>query len=163
VVDRHELAGATLVALLARHASRDLFDAVQLLRSDDWDWERLRLAFLVYGAWNRRDWREVSVDDIQFDMQEIHSNLLPVLSHGIAPDKSDLQGWSQGLVEECWERMTRLLPLPGEHIEFLDRLNDYGEIVPELVTSDAGLCAVLRDHPMMKWKAANVREFHKTR
>lgn len=163
VVERHELAGAKLVALLARHASRDLFDAVQLLRRHDWDWERLRLAFLVYGAWGRRDWREVSVDDIQFDMQEIHSNLLPVLSCAVAPDRFDLQGWSRGLVDECRERMSQLLPLPVEHIEFLEMLNDHGQIAPELVTSDAGLRAVLRDHPMMNWKASNVRAFHKTR
>ncbi len=158
VVDRHELVGAKLVALLARHASRDLFDAVQMLRRDDWDLERLRLAFIVYGAWNRRDWRKVSVDDIQFEMQEIHSSLLPVLSRGMAPDKSNIQVWLQGLVDECRERMTQLLPLPGEHMEFLTRLNERGEIAPELVTSDARMLALLVDHPMMKWKASNVRE-----
>jgi predicted nucleotidyltransferase component of viral defense system len=159
VVERHELAGAKFVALLARHASRDLFDAVELLRRSDWDWDRLRLAFLAYGAWNRRDWREVAVEDIQFDKQEIHSNLLPVLARGSVPDKPDLLAWSQELVDECRERMAGLLPLSPEHRAFLDRLNDQGEIAPELVTSDTRMRELLSTHPMMSWKAANVRAF----
>ena len=159
VVERHELAGAKFVALLARHASRDLFDSVELLRRSDWDWDRLRLAFLAYGAWNRRDWREVTVDDIQFDLQEIHSNLLPVLARGSVPDKTDLPAWSQELVGECRERMAGLLPLPPEHREFLDRLNDQGEIAPELVASDTRMRELLSTHPMMNWKATNVRTF----
>lgn len=162
VVERHELAGAKLVALLARHASRDLFDAVELLRRDDWDWERLRLAFLAYGAWNRRDWREVSLDDIQFEAQELRSNLLPVLAWNRVPDKADLPAWSAALVDECRERMARLLPLPPEHSEFVTRLNDHGEILPELVTQDVEMGDTLRAHPMMNWKAANVRDFRKT-
>lgn len=159
VVERHELAGSKLVALLARKASRDLFDAVQLLRMEDWDWDRLRLAFLAYGGWNRTDWREVSLDDIGFEPVELRSNLLPVLNQGVVPSKVDLQSWALDLVSECREGMKRFLPLPAEHLEFLNRLNDHGEIVPELVTRDAGMCALLRAHPMMNWKAVNVRQF----
>lgn len=131
------------------------------LRGEDWDWDRLRLAFLVYGAWNRKDWREVSIEDIQFDAQELRSNLLPVLARGSAPDKSSLHAWSTALVAECRQRMACLLPLPREHQEFLTRLNDRGEILPELVTTDPAMCALLRAHPMMNWKAANVWEFRK--
>ena len=159
VMERHELAGSKLVALLARRASRDLFDAVQLLRMDGWDWERLRLAFLAHGAWNRKDWREVSLDDIGFDPVELRSNLLPVLNQGAAPGKADLRSWALDLVSECREGMRSFLPLPPEHLEFLNRLNDQGEIAPELVTQDAGMCALLRAHPMMNWKAVNVRQF----
>lgn len=162
VLERHELAASKLVALLARHASRDLFDAVQLLRREGWDWDRLRLAFLAYGAWNRKDWREVSTEDIQFDAQELRSNLLPVLARGSAPDKSSIPAWSTALVEECRDRMANLLPLPPDHREFLTRLNDHGEISPDLVTRDPSMRALLRAHPMMNWKAANVLEFRKT-
>lgn len=61
VLDLHELAAGKLAALLARHASRDLFDAHLLLTQGKVERERLRLAFVVYGAMNRRDWRGVSV------------------------------------------------------------------------------------------------------
>ena len=50
VVDTHELAAGKIAALLARHASRDLFDAHLLLTTQELDAERLRLAFVVYGG-----------------------------------------------------------------------------------------------------------------
>jgi len=64
VVDRHELAAGKLAALCSRNASRDIFDARELLRRDDIDRGKLRLAFVVYGGLNRKDWRTVRVDDV---------------------------------------------------------------------------------------------------
>jgi hypothetical protein len=57
VLDPHELAAGKLAALLARSANRDIFDAHRLLGASDLDRERLRLAFVVYGGINRKDWR----------------------------------------------------------------------------------------------------------
>ncbi|MCK4727607.1 MAG: nucleotidyl transferase AbiEii/AbiGii toxin family protein, partial [Desulfobacterales bacterium] len=56
VLDPHELAAGKLTALLARHADRDLFDVHLLLTHGGLDNRRLRLAFVVYGAMNRKDW-----------------------------------------------------------------------------------------------------------
>ena len=53
VLDRHELAAGKLVALLSRRQARDLFDGHRLLRMDGIDSNRLRTAFVVYGAMNR--------------------------------------------------------------------------------------------------------------
>ena len=55
LLDLHELAAGKLAALLARQASRDLFDAHLLLTRQALDAERLRLGFVVYGAMNRKD------------------------------------------------------------------------------------------------------------
>jgi len=159
VVDRHELAGSKLVALLDRKASRDLFDAVQLLRREDWDMERLRLAFLAYGAWSRKDWREVAVDDVGFETRELRSDLVSVLDRRLVPEKANLGDWAQGLVAECRDRLSLLLPLPPEHQEFLERLIEHGEIAPELVTDDPEMRTLLQQHPMMNWKAQNIRRF----
>ena len=63
VLDIHELAAGKLAALLSRTASRDLFDASQLLRGGGLDAAKLRLAFVVYGGTSRKDWRTVSVDE----------------------------------------------------------------------------------------------------
>ena len=60
VLDIHELAAGKLAALLARGASRDLFDARQLLQLGALDTTKLRLGFVVYGAANPVDWRTVS-------------------------------------------------------------------------------------------------------
>src|SRR5690606_32426169 len=59
VVELHELAAGKLAALCSRNASRDIFDARELLRRDDIDLQKLRLAFVVYGGLNRKDWRTV--------------------------------------------------------------------------------------------------------
>jgi hypothetical protein len=59
-----ELAAAKLAALLARSASRDLFDARELLQRGALDRERLRLGFVVHGGANREDWRSITLTDV---------------------------------------------------------------------------------------------------
>jgi hypothetical protein len=46
-------------------------------------------------------------------------------------------------------------------MEFLNRVLDKGEITPELLTDDADLQDHIRLHPLLEWKAVNVREFKK--
>jgi hypothetical protein len=41
--------------------------------------------------------------------------------------------------------------------EFIDRLSDDGEIVPELITDDTASQASVREQPLLRWKALNVR------
>jgi predicted nucleotidyltransferase component of viral defense system len=60
LLDLHELGAGKLSALFGRHASRDLFDAHQLLAKCSLDIERLRLAWLVYGAMGTKDWQHLS-------------------------------------------------------------------------------------------------------
>ena len=60
LVERHELAAGKLAALMARSASRDLFDTRELLRRPELDPILLRVAFVAYGGMNREDWREVT-------------------------------------------------------------------------------------------------------
>jgi len=79
VLDEHELAAGKIAALLARHAARDLFDVHQLLSQVRLNEDKLRLAFTVYGAMNRKDWRTVSLDDVGFDAGELRDMLIPVL------------------------------------------------------------------------------------
>ena len=70
VLDFHELAAGKLAALLARHQARDLLDSHWILGMDNLQRERLRIAFVVYGAMNRKDWRTVSASDAYFDAAE---------------------------------------------------------------------------------------------
>ncbi|MGB9438165.1 MAG: nucleotidyl transferase AbiEii/AbiGii toxin family protein [Desulfobacterales bacterium] len=78
VLDIHELAAGKLCALMARQQGRDLFDSHQLLNHNDLEQKRLRLAFVVYGAMNRKDWRTVSLHDIDFAADELSHQLLPL-------------------------------------------------------------------------------------
>ena len=75
VLDDHELAAGKLAALLARGASRDLFDARQLLAEEIFDPDKLRLAFVVYGGINRVDWREVSADTVTTTVDDVKGQL----------------------------------------------------------------------------------------
>ena len=157
VLDLHELAAGKLAALLARQAARDLFDAQLLLSRGNLDVTRLRLAFVVYGAMNRRDWRTVTPDDVSFDKNELEIQLRPVLREGGIPVSGE--EWGRELVEKCRHALHVVLPLNPAELEFLDRLLDHGEIVPTLLTADNVMAQQLSEHPMLEWKAQNVRQY----
>lgn len=54
--------------------------------------------------------------------------------------------------------MSAVLPLADNEREFLERLNGAGEIVPALLTGDAGLQAIIQSHPGLLWKAKHMKE-----
>ncbi len=158
VLDVHELAAGKLAALLSRKASRDLFDSLLLLSSSDLDETRLRLAFVVYGGINRKDWRTVSPADVTVDPNEALRSLVPMLRADLAPARKDVEAWAEELVSECRDRLAAVLPLTTNECEFLDQLNDRGEIVPEHLTDDVQMQTVIRSHPGLQWKALNVKK-----
>jgi predicted nucleotidyltransferase component of viral defense system len=161
VLDIHEIAGGKLTALLARHATRDLFDAHRLLIQGGLERERLRLAFVAYGAMNRKDWRTVSVNDLKFDPGEIENQLLPLLRREFLPNIGQPTEWARRLVEECKDLLKVVLPFSESEREFLNRLLDRGEIDPSLLTSDEDLAQRIKNHPSLEWKAMNVRQYKK--
>ena len=162
MLDLHELAAGKLAALLARHASRDLFDAHGLLQRGGLDMAKLRLGFVVYGALNRKDWRTVSVEDVSFDATELMNELLPVLCVVDAEQLAGPATWAYTLLNECRQGLSIVLPLADPEREFLDRILDYGEIVPTLLTNDPDIVHRIASQPMLQWKAQNVRQ-HKSR
>ena len=113
---------------------------------------------MVYGGMNRRDWRTVSIDDVQADHRQVDRQLVSMLRGEDAPDRQDLERWSRNLASECRDLLAAVLPLQPHERSFLDRLNERGEIVPELLTEEAELQAVIRSHPGLLWKAINVGE-----
>ena len=157
VLDALELAAGKLAALLARHASRDLFDVLGLLRGGGLDLAKLRLGFVVYGALNRKDWRTVRVEDVDFDGRELLNELLPVLRAAAVPAREPAK-WAASLVQECRSALAVVLPFTGAELEFLDRVLDHGEIRPEVLTSDPGMAGRIASHPMLRWKTQNVRQ-----
>ena len=96
-----ELFSGKLAALFSRDQARDLFDAHELLNSDqNIDQDSLRLAFIVYGAMSRKDWRTISLDDISFTANELKQKLFPVLRQNLVPDEGSLSEYGKKLVEE---------------------------------------------------------------
>ena len=156
VVDVHELAAGKLAALLSRRRARDLFDSRLVPAIDGLDFGRLRTAFVVYGAMNRRDWRTVSVEDAAFDRAELASQLLPSLRASSAR-ASEAASLGEGLVDECRQVLSAVLPLSSAERAFLDRLLDEGQIDATMLTSDPALQERVRGQPLLEWKAQNVR------
>lgn len=159
VFDIHELAAGKLCALLARQQARDLFDSYHLLSQDDLEQKRLRLAFVVYGAMNRKDWRTVSVQAVDFAADDLSQRLLPLLRVSSAGADESPASYGKRLVKECRDRLSVVLPFTDSETEFLNLLLDRGAIVPSLLTSDKDLQERISRHPLLEWKAFNVRQY----
>ena len=156
LIDIHELAAGKLAALLSRHQARDLFDSNQLLQLGQLDPGRLRLAFIVYGAGNRRDWRTVSLDDVEFGEREIASQLIPTLNRRVVKGLEDIREFGRRLVAECKESLSVVLPFTNDEMEFFNLLLDDGVIEPRLLTTDSEMQYKINNQPMLQWKAINV-------
>jgi hypothetical protein len=63
------------------------------------------------------------------------------------------------LVDECRQALEVVLPLSKSELEFLDLLLDDGEIIPSLLTSNEELAERIKQHPLLEWKALNVRQY----
>jgi hypothetical protein len=159
VLDLHELAAGKLGALFSRQQSRDLLDSHCLLNNCELDKEKLRLGFVLYGAMSRTDWRTISPDSIQIDPREVENRLFPVLSAKTVESIDCVAEWTERTVRECREKLKIVLPLKDHELEFLNRINDYGEIEPSLLTSDEETADIITSHPGLLWKAVNVRKY----
>jgi len=107
---------------------------------------------------NRKDWRTVSVEDVEFDASELERQLIPMLR------LSAIQGteWSgnhgKKLAEECRQALSAVLPFNDAEREFLDLLLEKGEIDSTILTADVTLQNRIQQQPLLEWKALNVRK-----
>ena len=62
---------------------------------------------------------------------------------------SDVSAWADKLVSECRTLLAAVLPLTSQEREFIERLNERGEIAPELLTHDSALQATICEHPAL--------------
>lgn len=157
VLEKHELVAGKLAALVSRNASRDLFDVFQLSR-ETFDFEKLRTAFVVYGAVNRKDWRRVDSGSLRIDHNDASRSLLPLLKEDELYFVKTEEG-RERLLKECREFLKNVLPLRRNEQLFLDELLERGQIVPSLLTDDSGLIERISNHPGLLWKAFNVQSF----
>ena len=158
VMDQHELVAGKLAALFSRRQARDLFDSHRILQMDTLDPDLLRIGFVVYGAMNRKDWRTVSLDDVNFDAAELAGQLIPTLRVNATVARTQFEEYGARLVKECRERLSLVLPFSDAEREFLNLLLDRGEIDATVLTSDTDLQQRIAIHPSLRWKAMNVRQ-----
>ena len=107
---------------------------------------------------NRKDWRTVSVSDVEFDSKELNRQLLPTLRIRSDEFKGNSYEYGERLVRECRDGLSALLPFSNAEREFLNLLLDQGRIDASLLTSDKDLRERIESQPLLKWKAMNVRQ-----
>lgn len=160
VVDLHELAAGKLAALFASRKARDLYDTYRILQMDGIDLNKLRIAFVVYGAMNRKDWRRVSIEDIDFDTAELNKQLIPTLRLDANPGVEAVD-YGRVLARDCRKALSVLLPFTDSEKKFLALFLDNGIIDSSLLTADRTLQIRIQKQPLLEWKALNVRR-HKS-
>lgn len=161
VLDLHELAAGKLAALLSRGQARDLYDCYQIFNMHDIKNDYLRIAFVVYGAMNRKDWRTVSIENLDFDLAELTRQLMPTLNIEILKKNTSPAQFGKKILNNCKKALSTVLPLKDTEMEFLDRLLDKGEIIPSILTSDKTLIRNIKKQPLLEWKALNVKQYKK--
>jgi len=159
IIDIHELAAGKLAALLARRQARDLFDSHAILNMENLDHERLRTAFVVYGAMNRKDWRTITTEDVNLDSAELARQLIPTLRVNTSKEQESVAKYGTRLVEECRQALSVVLPFSEAEKAFLDLLLDHGEVDSTILTADTNLQQRIQRQPLLEWKAVNVRKF----
>lgn len=152
LLDIHELGAGKLAALFSRHASRDLFDAHQLLTKYSLSLEQFRTVCVVYGAMSAKDWRQVVLKDIHLDKKELQNQLIPVLRRNVL-GIIEWVDWTNQLLEECTAALKMLFPLRDNEQAFLTNLFENGTIEASLLTQDRKLMEKITSHPLLQWKA----------
>lgn len=81
-----------------------------------------------------------------------------MLRQDIRPAPSDVERWTNDLIEETRALLSAVLPLADHELAFLERLNGEGEIEASLLTADAVLQQRIETNPGLRWKALNVKK-----
>ena len=100
-------------------------------------------------------WKRISLDNINFTAKDIRDKLVPVLKGSEAPLNSTraIESWAKDLVDECRAALAAILLFEDNEIEFLERLQQHGEIRPELINHDDDFCQRVAQHPSLRWRA----------
>lgn len=159
VLDIHELSGGKLTALIDRKTGRDIFDAFHLLKRKDINFEKLRLALVIYSGINRKiDLRDLTPQDITVDVKDLTNRLLPLLNKTDITSMKSISKWSDNLVEQCQKYFERLLPITSQEREFLTALLERGSIDPLLISNDNNLINNIKNHPAIRWSAQQAKK-----
>ena len=129
VVDKSEVVGGKLAALVSRERARDLFDARSIADMPGLDWRRVKLAALVLGAGDRHtDWRELSPSSIKGDFPDLQGSLVPCLPKGYPGAFGGRQGRLDDSVNTCRSALVPLFRLTDGERAFLRAVLDRGKV-----------------------------------
>lgn len=136
VISLYELAAGKLCALLARSASRDLFDVQELsakIASTD---GKLRLAYLFYAAKQPKNWLSVSENDIRLKPDDVKTQLFPMLSAAECKSMGAPEDCAEKLIRSCKGYIQPLLALTENDKKFINGIWNDGKVDGSLITDD---------------------------
>lgn len=160
VLDLHEVVAGKVVALIDRHAARDLFDTRRILSIKGLDWRWIKAAVLAIGACSRLDWRTISAGAIEGDARELRQKLTICLPRSRFSGMGEIEAWIEETVALCRERLSFLFDLSEKEREFLDGILDRGEVNADLLDVDSDIRSRIATMPMLAWKTRHVRRHH---
>ena len=158
VLDLHEVVAGKLVALISRHAARDLYDARRILSIDGLNWNLIKAAVLAIGASDRRDWRSMSIDKIQGNVREFRQKIVICLPHNRFTVESEIDAWLEETATLLRTRFSFLFDLTSNEQAFLDGVLDRGEVDADLLDIPPDVRTRIADMPMLVWKTQHVRK-----
>ena len=158
VLDLHEVVAGKLVALISRHAARDLFDARRILSIDGLNWDWIKAVVLAIGASDRRDWRLMSIDKIQGNVREFLQKLVICLPHNRFTVESEIDAWLEETVALVHTKFSFLFDLTSNEQAFLDGVLDRGEVDADLLDIPPDVRTRIAEMPMLEWKTQHVRK-----
>ena len=158
VVDRSEVVGGKLSALVSREKARDLFDARVIAGMPDIDWPRARVAALALGAADRRlDWRELSPSSIKGNMADMRDNLEICLPAGHFDPFGSRQAWLDETVKMCRDALAPMFRLTDQEKAFLGAVLDRGVIDASHLDVDEETRRRIEARPTLHTRARIVR------
>ena len=159
VVDKSEVVGGKLSALVSREKARDLFDARVIASTPDVDWPRVRVAALALGAANRRlDWRELSPSSINGSVEDIRENLEICLPTGHFDSFGGCQGWLDDTVKTCRTALAPMFQLSAGESAFLVTVLDHGDVDASSLDVDEETRWAIEARPTLQTRARLVRD-----
>jgi predicted nucleotidyltransferase component of viral defense system len=158
VLDIHELSAGKLCALIDRKTGRDLFDAYHLLTKVGIDFEKLRLALVIYSCMSKKiDLRKIGPEDINVNIDDLKKRLIPMLKKSDIGRMPSVMSWSEDLLKSCQDAFCHFLPINNQENAFLISFLDRGIIEPHLISTDSLLINNISQHPAIQWRAQNIR------
>ncbi|MGY2803989.1 nucleotidyl transferase AbiEii/AbiGii toxin family protein [Bradyrhizobium sp. USDA 4506] len=159
VVDLHEIAAGKIVALVARRASRDLYDAWRLMQNENIDWAQVKVGALAIGAASRNlDWRTVSLKDYNYDLNDLNNKLLSVVKNGVFDAEGGPKKWCDRILAECQEKLAPLFKHNDGELAFLDALYDRGSIEVDTLPANDDVKKSIEAFPALRWKAQHISQ-----
>jgi len=154
VLAPEELFASKIIALLARHAARDLYDIYLLSKKQNIRINKslLKKCIIFYGVINREDYRKMSIAIIdKVTHTDIKRTLYPLLQR-------DLQFDLVMSRQQVKQFLNPLFRFTNKEKHFIE-LFFHGKYEPKLIFKHKVFSNHISRHPMVDWKLSHIAEY----